>query len=213
MSSEKPLSVSVAYGDVKVEFSGSPDVVFRSLHEFISKEIPNIELAKSISVNYSLNDLVQMFKDYIRFTEEGPRVWVQDRKLSDKDVILLQLIAGRAAHLSSKGSSEDMSVSELETANITQPQDHRVAPLRAEQGRRRRAAGVRGHREIQGHDDGDTLAAHAAPEEVPKGRSGFAGLRLRRILLHIPVVPHRSVPEQGPLPHEVHERVETAVLS
>ena len=121
MSSEKPLSVSVAYGDVKVEFSGSPDVVFRSLHEFISKEIPNIELAKSISVNYSLNDLVQMFKDYIRFTEEGPRVWVQDRKLSDKDVILLQLIAGRAAHLSSKGSSEDMSVSELETATSLNP--------------------------------------------------------------------------------------------
>jgi hypothetical protein len=121
MSSEKSLSVSVAYGDVKVEFSGSPDVVFRSLHEFISKEIPNIELAKSISVNYSLNDLVQMFKDYIRFTEEGPRVWVQDRKLSDKDVILLQLIAGRAAHLSSKGPSEDMSVAELETATSLNP--------------------------------------------------------------------------------------------
>jgi len=121
VSSEKPLSVSVAYGDVKVEFSGSPEVVFRSLHEFISKEIPNIDLARSISVNYSLNDLVQMFKDYIRFTEEGPRVWVQDRKLSDKDTILLQLAAARAAHLSGKGSREDMSVSELETATSLNP--------------------------------------------------------------------------------------------
>ncbi len=114
--SERPLSVSVSYGEVKVEFSGSPDVVFRSLHEFIAKEIPNIDLAKSISVNYSLNDLVQMFKDYIRFTEEGPRVWVQDRKLSDKDVILLQLIAAKAANLSGKASLDDMSVAELETA-------------------------------------------------------------------------------------------------
>jgi len=111
----------VAYGDVKVEFSGSPEVVFRSLHEFISKEIPNIDLARSISVNYSLNDLVQMFKDYIRFTEEGPRVWVQDRKLSDKDVILLQLAAARAAYLSAKAKSEDMSVSELETATSLNP--------------------------------------------------------------------------------------------
>jgi hypothetical protein len=114
--SERPLSVSVSYGEVKVEFSGSPDVVFRSLHEFIAKEIPNIDLAKSISVNYSLNDLVQMFKDYIRFTEEGPRVWVQDRKLSDKDVILLQLIAVRAANLSGKAGRDDMSVADLETA-------------------------------------------------------------------------------------------------
>jgi hypothetical protein len=121
LSSERSLSVSVAYGDVKVEFSGPPEVVFRSLHEFIAKEIPNIDLAKSISVNYSLNDLVQMFKDYIRFTEEGPRVWVQDRKLSDKDVILLQLAAARAAQLSGKGSNEDMSVSELETATSLNP--------------------------------------------------------------------------------------------
>jgi hypothetical protein len=116
LSSERPLSVSVSYGDVKVDFSGSPDVVFRSLHEFIAKEIPNIDLAKSISVNYSLNDLVQMFRDYIRFTEEGPRVWVQDRKLSDKDVILLQLVAAKAASLSGKGSREDMSVAEMEVA-------------------------------------------------------------------------------------------------
>lgn len=116
MSSERQLSVSVSYGDVKVDFSGSPDVVFRSLHEFIAKEIPNIDLAKSISVNYSLNDLVQMFKDYIRFTEEGPRVWVQDRKLSDKDVILLQLTAAKAANLSGKGGKDDMSVQELEAA-------------------------------------------------------------------------------------------------
>jgi hypothetical protein len=116
LSRERQLSVSVSYGAVKVEFSGSPDVVFRSLHEFIAKEIPNIDLAKSISVNYSLNDLVQMFRDYIRFTEEGPRVWVQDRKLSDKDVVLLQLVAAKAANLSGKGGREDMSVAELEVA-------------------------------------------------------------------------------------------------
>jgi hypothetical protein len=115
-STERQLAVVVSYGEVKVEFSGSPDVVFRSLHEFISKEVPNIDLAKSISVNYSLNDLIQMFKDYIRFTEEGPRVWVQDRKLSDKDVIALQLVAAKAAMLSGKARSDDMNVLELQGA-------------------------------------------------------------------------------------------------
>jgi len=113
---ERQLAVIVSYGDVKVEFSGSPDVVFRSLHEFISKEVPNIDLAKSISVNYSLNDLIQMFKDYIRFTEEGPRVWAQDKKLSDKDVIALQLVAAKAATLSGRAKSDGMNVVELQTA-------------------------------------------------------------------------------------------------
>ena len=116
MSSDKLLSVSVAYGDVKVEFTGSPEVVFRSLHEFISKEIPSIDLARSISVNYSLNDLVQMFREYIRFTEEGPRVWAQEKKLSDKDVIALQLVAAKAAMLSGKAKSDDMNVPELQSA-------------------------------------------------------------------------------------------------
>ena len=115
-SQERQLAVVVTYGEVKVEFSGSPDVVFRSLHEFISKEVPNIDLAKSISLNYSLNDLVQMFKEYIRFTEEGPRVWAQERKLSDKDVIALQLVAAKAAMLSGKAKSDDMSVVELQGA-------------------------------------------------------------------------------------------------
>ncbi len=113
---ERQLSVVVTYGDVKVEFSGSPDVVFRSLHEFISKEVPNIELARSISVNYSLNDLIQMFKDYIRFTEEGPRVWALDKKLSDKEVIALQLVAAKASMLSGKARSDEMSAVELQAA-------------------------------------------------------------------------------------------------
>lgn len=120
-SSEGQLFVSVAYGEVKVEFSGPPEVVLRSLHEFVSKEIPNIDLARIISVNYSLNDLLQIFRDYIRFTEEGPRVWMQDRRLSDKDVILLQLVAARAAKLSGKAQDEDMSVSELETTTSLNP--------------------------------------------------------------------------------------------
>jgi predicted transcriptional regulator len=115
-SAERQLAVAVTYGDVRVEFSGSPDVVFRSLHEFISKEVPNIDLAKSISVNYSLNDLIQMFKDYIRFTEEGPRIWGEDKKLSDKHVIALQLVAARAAVLSGKAKTGEMNVSELQTA-------------------------------------------------------------------------------------------------
>ncbi len=115
-TTERQLSVVVTYGEVKVEFSGSPDAVFSSLHEFISKEVPNIDLAKSISLNYSLNDLVQMFKEYIRFTEEGPRVWGQDKKLSDKDVIALQLVAAKAALLSGKAKSDDMNLAELQAA-------------------------------------------------------------------------------------------------
>jgi DNA-binding transcriptional ArsR family regulator len=103
-----------------VEFRGPPEVVMRSLHEFISKEVPNMDLARTISVNYSLIDLIQMFKDYVRITPEGPRVWIQDKKLSDRDVILLQLVAVRISSLSGK-AADSLSVSEIESATGLYP--------------------------------------------------------------------------------------------
>jgi hypothetical protein len=93
----------------------------RSLHEYVSKWIPNMDLARAISVNYSLNDLVQMFKDYVRVTPEGPRVWTQDKKLSDRDVILLQLVAARIAGLSGKSASDAMGVGEIQAATGLYP--------------------------------------------------------------------------------------------
>jgi hypothetical protein len=117
LSGEHQLSISVSYGDAKVEFSGSPEVVMRSLHEFVSRVVPSMDLARAISLNHSLNDLVFAFKDYVKVTPEGPRVWTQDRKLSDKEFVLLQLVAARVAALSGKGSSDAMSVSEIEAAS------------------------------------------------------------------------------------------------
>ena len=121
MSSERELRVQVSYGEDRTEFSGSPEVVMRSLHEYISKMIPNMDLARAISVNYSLNDLIQMFKEYVRVTPEGPRVWVQDKKLSDRDVIMLQLVAARISSQSGKTSTDAMSVGDVEAATGLYP--------------------------------------------------------------------------------------------
>ena len=93
----------------------------RSLHEFVSKVIPNMDLARVISVNYSLNDLIQMFRDFVRVTPEGPRVWTQDKKLSDREVIMLQLIAAKIASLSGKSPSDAMGVSDIEAATGLYP--------------------------------------------------------------------------------------------
>jgi hypothetical protein len=116
LSSEKTLTLSVSYGDVKVDFSGPPDMVIRSLHEFVSKVIPDVDLARAITANFSLNEIIQMFKDYVKITPEGPRVWAGEKKLSDREVILLQLVAARAANLTGKVGTDAMGVSEIEAA-------------------------------------------------------------------------------------------------
>ncbi len=104
-----------------MEFSGSPEVVLRSLHEFVSKVIPGMDLARAISLNHSLNDMSSMFKDYVKITPEGPRVWTQDKRLSDRETILLQLVASRISNLSGKSPSDAMSVGEIEVATGLYP--------------------------------------------------------------------------------------------
>ena len=96
-------------------------MVMRSLHEFVSKVIPDVDLARAITANYSLNEIIQMFKDYVRITPEGPRVWAGERKLSDREVILLQLVAARAANQTGKVASDAMGVSEIEAATGLYP--------------------------------------------------------------------------------------------
>ncbi len=111
----------MSYAGSKVDFSGPPEVVMRSLHEFVAKVVPGMDLARAIAVNHSLNDLVQMFRDYVRITDEGPRVWSQDRKLSDRDVILLQLVAARIASLSGRSASDALGVAEIQGATGLNP--------------------------------------------------------------------------------------------
>ena len=48
-------------------------------------------------------------------------MWVEDKRLSDRDVIQLQLVAAKASSLSGKGQSDAMSVAEIQTATGLYP--------------------------------------------------------------------------------------------
>jgi predicted transcriptional regulator len=95
--STERVVVSISLGEARAEFSGSPEVVLQSVNNFISKQIPEIDLARKLSLNYSTKDLVEKFKDYVKITPEGPRIWNQERKMSDKELVVLQLAAQRIA--------------------------------------------------------------------------------------------------------------------
>jgi predicted transcriptional regulator len=121
LSEEKQLSASLVYGESKVEFSGTPELVLKSIIEYISKIVPNIELARSITLNYGLSELINMFRDYVRITPEGPRVITDEKKLSDREKVMLQLVAARIASLSGKRESDAMSTSEIQLATGLNP--------------------------------------------------------------------------------------------
>jgi hypothetical protein len=115
------LNVAISLGDARAEFSGSPEIVMQSINNFISKNIPEIDLAKKLSMNFSTKDLVEKFKDYVKITPEGPRVWAEDAKLSDKEVVSLQLVAQRIASETKEGSSAWLTLTTLQEATSLNP--------------------------------------------------------------------------------------------
>jgi len=118
---QEELNVTLSYKDLKIEFKGSPESVLRSINEFISKEIPAYDLAKKISVSYSVKDIIEAFSEYLKDTPEGIRVWLGDKKLSDRQIIALQLVANKLAFDLGKVTKLGLSTSEIYSLTNLKP--------------------------------------------------------------------------------------------
>ncbi|HYY40940.1 MAG TPA: hypothetical protein VE692_06790 [Nitrososphaera sp.] len=122
MSQAENVNVIITVGDVKVEFSGSAEHVSASVMNFLSKQVPSIDLARKILLNYAAQELIEMYSHLIKITPEGPRVILDsDNKLSDKDIVALQLVASRIAKDLGRLQDDSMQVSEIHTATALNP--------------------------------------------------------------------------------------------
>jgi len=115
------LKVSITFEGTTVEFKGSAESVLHSVTEYLAKIIPTLDLAKKISVNYSVAELVKLFGDYVKITPEGPRVWSSERKFSDKEMVLLQLIGTRIAGETGKAQGDSLTLAEIASSTGINP--------------------------------------------------------------------------------------------
>ena len=81
---DSSVNVSVIVGDIKVQFNGSAESVLTSVITFLTKQVPAIDLAKKISLNYAVTDLIDTYSNLIKITPEGPRVILDTVEYSDK---------------------------------------------------------------------------------------------------------------------------------
>jgi len=121
LSEEPKISVTVTLGDVRVEFSGKAELVATQVDEFLHKQIPTIDLARRIYLNYSTKELVEKFEKVIKITPEGPRVWLEGGRLSDKEKVALQLVAAKIGHQTAKSPSELLLISEIQQSTNLNP--------------------------------------------------------------------------------------------
>ncbi|HEU4985372.1 MAG TPA: hypothetical protein VFT58_07000, partial [Nitrososphaera sp.] len=109
-------------GDIKVQFSGTADSVMASVFNFLSKQVPSMDLAKRISLNYEATELIGRYAHLVKITPEGPRVIPDaDARLSDKDMVALQLVSARIAKDTGKAQDDAMQVSEIQSATALNP--------------------------------------------------------------------------------------------
>src|SRR5437870_12511119 len=111
--------VSISVGEVKVQFNGSPESVLTSVINFLTKQVPTIDLARKISLNYAVTELIDLFSNFIKITPEGPRVILEHeqfgmKKLSDKEIVTLHLVAAKIAKDLGKVSNEARQLSEIQ---------------------------------------------------------------------------------------------------
>jgi predicted transcriptional regulator len=119
---ENDVNVTVKIGDVKVEFSGSAETVTTSVMNFLAKQVPSMDLARKILLNYAAKELIETYSHVIKITPEGPRVILDsDVKLSDKDIVALQLVAARIAKDLGRLQDNSMQVSDIHNATALNP--------------------------------------------------------------------------------------------
>ena len=122
MSQIENVNVIVTVGDTKVQFSGSVESVMASVMNFLSKQVPSMDLAKKISLNYTAQELIDTYASLIKMTPEGPRVILDsDAKLSDKDIVALQLVAAKIAKDIGRLQDDGMQVSEIHSFTALNP--------------------------------------------------------------------------------------------
>lgn len=94
------VNVSITVGDIQVQFNGSAESILRSVINFMTKQVPTIDLARKISLSYEVMDLIDLFSNFIKITPEGPRVILDQeefgmKKLSDKEIVALHLVGSK----------------------------------------------------------------------------------------------------------------------
>jgi hypothetical protein len=120
------VNVSITVGEVKVQFNGSPESVLTSVINFMTKQVPTIDLARKISLTYAVTELIDLFSNFIKITPEGPRVILEHeefgmKKLSDRENVALHLVAAKIAKDLGKLSNDARQLSEIQFVTTLNP--------------------------------------------------------------------------------------------
>jgi hypothetical protein len=108
-----PLEVTIRYGSLEQKITGQPDQVAQEVFTFLSKAIPQLELASRLALSVDLNDLAKACEGVLSLTPEGLVVTVPVNGLADRELMLLHLAKARIAQMLGRSDKDYVQSADL----------------------------------------------------------------------------------------------------
>jgi len=87
MEAARKLIVRLEYGDMKAEYEGAPDEVFKGVVDFVKKLHPSVELLSKFTLSVDLRKLIEEIEEVVAIQPSGPVI------LSGADMTIEQAIS------------------------------------------------------------------------------------------------------------------------
>ena len=109
----QPLEVTIKYGTLEKKITGPPDQVAKEVFAFLTKAIPELELASHLALSVDLNELAKACEGIIAVTPEGVVATVPLDNLADRELVLFHLAKARIAQMLGKSEKDFVQSSDL----------------------------------------------------------------------------------------------------
>jgi len=107
------VTVTLRFKDLEKTIHGSPESVLREISGFLTTVVPNIDLAGKITLNVDLQELITDCQGVLAVTPEDVVVLRGLEKLTDRELVLLNLVRGRIGSYIGKAKSDATSSAKL----------------------------------------------------------------------------------------------------
>jgi len=108
-----PLEVTIKYGTLEKKVTGQPEQVAKEVFAFLTKAIPELELASHLALSVDLSDLAKACEGVLAVTPEGVVVTAPVDKLADRELMLLHLAKARIAQMLGKSDKDFVQSADL----------------------------------------------------------------------------------------------------
>jgi len=113
VSQQSQLEVTIRYRDVEKTIRGSPEDVFRDVFRFLCETIPTLDTVSKITLTVNFADFLKEAAGVFAVTPEGVVVLTPLEALTDRELVMLNLVKAKVAFETGKSEKETLLASDL----------------------------------------------------------------------------------------------------